>query len=101
MTQQNAALVEQTASASEEMANQAQELIGLMSKFKINKNHDSIRHQTITKITQSRTDDRPERRKSRPGMTLIPENQSPEAEFINDQKTGIAAVLSEEGFEEF
>lgn len=35
MTQQNAGLVEETASASEEMANQAQELIALVSRFKI------------------------------------------------------------------
>lgn len=35
MTQHNAALVEETASASEEMANQAQELMALMSQFKI------------------------------------------------------------------
>ncbi len=35
MTQQNAALVEETASASEQMANQAQELLALMSRFTI------------------------------------------------------------------
>lgn len=35
MTQQNAALVEQTASASEEMSNQANELLGMVEKFKI------------------------------------------------------------------
>jgi len=35
MTQQNAALVEETASASEEMANQAQELAGMMERFVI------------------------------------------------------------------
>ena len=35
MTQQNAGLVEETASASEEMANQAQELLAMMEKFKI------------------------------------------------------------------
>ncbi len=35
MTQHNAALVEETAAASEEMANQAQELLGLMAQFKI------------------------------------------------------------------
>ncbi len=35
MTQHNAALVEETASASEEMANQAQELVSLMSRFTI------------------------------------------------------------------
>lgn len=37
MTQQNAALVEETASASEHMANQAQELIALISRFTITK----------------------------------------------------------------
>jgi len=41
MTQHNAALVEETASASEEMANQAQELISLMSRFRIREDADS------------------------------------------------------------
>ncbi len=36
MTQQNAALVEETASASEEMTNQAQELLGMMTRFTVN-----------------------------------------------------------------
>ncbi len=35
MTQHNAALVEETAGASEEMSNQAQELVALISRFKI------------------------------------------------------------------
>jgi len=35
MTQQNAALVEETASASEEMSNQAQEMLALMKQFKV------------------------------------------------------------------
>ena len=35
-TQQNAALVEETASASEVMANQAQEVLSLVSRFKVN-----------------------------------------------------------------
>ncbi|MBN2038562.1 MAG: Tar ligand binding domain-containing protein [Spirochaetes bacterium] len=35
MTQQNAALVEETASASEEMANQAQELLAMVENFKV------------------------------------------------------------------
>lgn len=34
-TQQNAALVEETASASEQMANQAQEMLALVSRFKV------------------------------------------------------------------
>lgn len=41
MTQQNASLVEETASASEEMSNQAQELLGLMNKFEIRKQSTS------------------------------------------------------------
>ena len=35
MTQQNAALVEETAAASEEMSNQAQELLSMVVQFKI------------------------------------------------------------------
>jgi hypothetical protein len=41
MTQQNAGLVEETASASEEMSNQAQELLSLMERFKIHEDMKS------------------------------------------------------------
>ncbi|HOW83848.1 MAG TPA: methyl-accepting chemotaxis protein, partial [Spirochaetota bacterium] len=40
MTQQNAALVEETASASEEMANQAVELLEMVKKFKLGDKHE-------------------------------------------------------------
>jgi hypothetical protein len=43
MTQQNAALVEETAAASEEMSNQAQELLSLVQQFKI---RDSFKNTT-------------------------------------------------------
>jgi methyl-accepting chemotaxis protein len=46
MTQQNAALVEETASASEEMANQSRDLIASMEKFKI---RDDIHSETLAK----------------------------------------------------
>jgi methyl-accepting chemotaxis protein len=42
MTQHNAALVEETAAASEEMSNQAQELMSLMSLFKIREKLDTV-----------------------------------------------------------
>lgn len=38
MTQQNSALVEETASASEEMSNQAEELLSTVQKFKVDAN---------------------------------------------------------------
>ncbi len=46
MTQQNAALVEETASASEEMANQAQEFLAMVQKFAISKTADIDRGKT-------------------------------------------------------
>jgi len=59
MTQHNAALVEETAAASEEMSNQAQELMSLMSLFKIREklntavktrpgNGKAVTHETIS-----------------------------------------------------
>lgn len=45
MTQQNAALVEETASASEEMASQAQAMLEMMRQFKINRQDGGFRTQ--------------------------------------------------------
>lgn len=47
MTQQNAALVEETASASEEMSGQAQELLEMMTRFKINKDTKSVQRKPV------------------------------------------------------
>lgn len=47
MTQQNAALVEETASASEEMSGQAQELLEMMTRFKINANIKAVQKQPV------------------------------------------------------
>jgi len=51
MTQQNAALVEETAAASEEMTNQAQDLLAMVQQFKISDNlakaADNYKHKEI------------------------------------------------------
>lgn len=49
MTQQNAALIEQTASASDEMSDQAQYLISIVNKFKIDSGEDISQIEKITK----------------------------------------------------
>ena len=54
MTQQNAGLVEETASASEEMANQAQELIALVSRFKIRSINSFGAAQSLNRIGDTR-----------------------------------------------
>jgi methyl-accepting chemotaxis protein len=55
MTQQNAGLVEETASASEEMANQAQELLGTMDKFKIRQQRKETSYSSAHKEIHLRT----------------------------------------------
>lgn len=56
MTQHNAALVEETAGASEEMANQAQELISLMSQFRIRDEKSINKSELINKSSGKKTD---------------------------------------------
>jgi methyl-accepting chemotaxis protein len=52
MTQQNAALVEETASAGESMAGQAQELLAMVRQFRIS---DGGRYETTKKIIQEKS----------------------------------------------
>lgn len=56
MTQQNAALVEETATASQAMASQAQELLIIVDKFKVN-NYVPARINTDGNIIQPRADE--------------------------------------------
>jgi methyl-accepting chemotaxis protein len=98
MTQQNAALVEETASASEEMANQAQELIEMMGKFKLNDAVkdmvDSAHHKEIhLRAAQLETSRMPAKKGNGDG-------KKPSAGMIDSQKA-VKEALVEEGFEEF
>jgi methyl-accepting chemotaxis protein len=99
MTQQNAGLVEETASASEEIANQAQELLATMEKFKIRdqlrvqsqgKSHKEIHlHGTAAKgkIVAAHK----EEPKAAPSVSgAVPKNQKE-----------IDKILSQDGFEQF
>ena len=105
MTQQNAALVEETASASEEMANQAQELLAMTQQFKIREasttkinriEHKEIHLKNAEKKTMS---NQAETKKINNGAsdTASPSKQS----GFSPEKNGMKELMKEEGFEEF
>lgn len=103
MTQQNAALVEETASASEEMANQAQDLISMVEKFKISEN----RKTTTAMSGKSRIHLKsvlPEKgvKKGRVEADLFLRNDGEVKKIIPDSsEKNLKRVMSEDGFEEF
>jgi methyl-accepting chemotaxis protein len=93
MTQQNAALVEETASASEEMANQAQELLDLTRRFKVD---------------GSASDESQGRSVEIKGLHAAAGKREPEKAAdtepepaVKDEKGDIGQAMKEEGFEEF
>lgn len=98
MTQQNAALVEETASASEEMSNQAQELMTMMMQFKIRetmkKNAYENKHKEMhLKAAEEKAPDHKE-------VKLFPtKTVKPASESKHDQT--LDKVMSADGFEEF
>ena len=109
MTQQNAALVEEVASASEEMANQAQEVLGMMQKFNISdeRNREVFKKKHREIHLNAASDDR--KRDSGNGNGDGRDKSWSTGNTI-DEKTKIAAAveeesigrkLEEEGFEEF
>lgn len=90
MTQQNAALVEETASASEEMANQAQELLELTKRFKVDGDaYDEGRNKSI-EIKSLHSAEKKKQEKT------IDAEQA-----LTDRKGDIGQAMKEEGFEEF
>jgi methyl-accepting chemotaxis protein len=97
MTQQNAGLVEETASASEEIANQAQDLLGTMERFKIRK---EIKNESLSSKHK-------ELHLKSSGKTAIAvktneKREDPSAKTAADGKTmKIEKMLSDEGFEQF
>ncbi|MFW5862119.1 MAG: methyl-accepting chemotaxis protein [Spirochaetota bacterium] len=101
MTQQNAALVEETASASEEMSNQAQELLTMMEKFKVRnenlekgtgrkKMHIKAAEKAAAKSNEGNGRDR--------GEVQTHEAMAAQAREKNQD---VKSMMSDEGFEEF
>ena len=108
MTQQNAGLVEETASASEEMANQAQELLAMMERFKINDqvkdNTYSQKHKELhLKTTQSSRPAAPAKPAAASERRAPAGNGNPIAPRPggNATKDKMEEMLTKEGFEEF
>jgi methyl-accepting chemotaxis protein len=107
MTQQNAGLVEETASASEEIANQAQELLSTMERFKI---RQELKTETVDKkhkelhlhATQKKT---PMTAKKDKAAALNGGNGKDPfvtaAAVKPEHKGEIEKILSDEGFEQF
>jgi len=99
MTQQNAGLVEETASASEEIANQAQDLLGTMERFRI---RDGIRtasqsekHKELHLNSSSKKTVGPLSVK----RSIKKDAAAPKHELSGENK--IEKILSAEGFEQF
>ncbi|HOP30894.1 MAG TPA: methyl-accepting chemotaxis protein [Spirochaetota bacterium] len=118
MTQQNAALVEETASASEQMANQAQELLALMSRFTIRQDKDksSGRKEIHLKVNTEAEKKKSEQKKAekqkntqtaKPAQQVkknnIPDEEIPK-EFRLEKattKTTVDDFMKDDGFEKF
>ncbi|MBN1495952.1 MAG: HAMP domain-containing protein [Spirochaetes bacterium] len=99
MTQQNAALVEETASASEEMSNQSQELIVMMEKFKI---RDEVQSEVFSKKRKElhlHTVDTGRKKAARKDDGNGKKQIAPEA--LQAKNSTIKDILTQEGFEEF
>ncbi|HOP62572.1 MAG TPA: methyl-accepting chemotaxis protein [Spirochaetota bacterium] len=102
MTQQNAALVEETASASEQMANQAQELLSLMSRFTIRR--DDIRADKKKEI-HLKTNTGTKKKKPAPADKI---NDTAAEEIPKEfrlekatTKTTVEEFMKDDGFEKF
>ena len=110
-TQQNAGLVEETASASEEIANQAQELLATMERFKIRdgirtKSHDE-KHKEMhlhaaAKQTAVKTPaKRPLGAKTQAAASAPAEGGAAAGAAPSAAGGKIEKILSDEGFEQF
>ena len=100
MTQQNAALVEETASASEEMASQAQAMLEMMRQFKINSQNDNIsraqfssgRPHAMETVKKAAGNGGNGKQQSKPAAPAIPRHTT---------GSDIGSTLKGDGFEEF
>ena len=96
MTQQNAGLVEETASASEEMSNQAQELLQKVEKFKVreSKTQSAVQNRAI----HIKSLDKKTAGYSQPGQ----QKSNPVQRSGNEKKPDdIEKILTNDGFESF
>ena len=102
MTQQNAALVEETASASEEMSNQAQELLTMMEKFKI-RNENLEKKTTGRKQMHIKAAEKPVQKNDGGNGRGKGEEKSHEAmaAAAREKNQDVKSMMSDEGFEEF
>jgi hypothetical protein len=123
MTQQNASLVEETASASEEMANQAQDLLLMMERFTIGEKREAgspaLRRRAPGEAHRKASPARKEYGAGNEGAPARKNgaaahggfievrdlgkvgNGKPSAEGGNGNPREIRAIMTEEGFEEF
>jgi methyl-accepting chemotaxis protein len=112
MTQQNAGLVEETASASEEMASQAQELLIMMGRFKIKdevKTSSYERNHREIHLSQGggRAGGLRQNSSQKPVQNSSNQQNSSGRNNSSGQQSGKAGdgsiedILSEEGFEQF
>ena len=105
-TQQNAGLVEETASASEEIANQAQELLATMERFKIRENIRTRSHDEKHKEMHLHAAAKQSAIKSvakKPAAAKAAQSAQPEQTPAAGSASGgkIEKILSDEGFEQF
>src|SRR6056297_1789595 len=103
MTQQNAALVEETASASEEMSNQAQELLSMMQQFKVRnenitkasgKQHRELHIKAAEAASQKKDDGNGRDREDVQSHEAV-------ASQARQQNKDVQGMMQDEGFEEF
>ena len=92
MTQQNASLVEETASAGEEMANQAQELLALVEQFKISDDSTTSNPRRMSNYTSPTP---PSTQKTKSFQNIKPETSNSES------NTSLSSLMKDDGFEEF
>lgn len=105
-TQQNAGLVEETASASEEIANQAQELLATMERFKIRDNIRTRSHDEKHKEMHLHAAAKASAIKSvakKPAAAKAAQSAEPAPAAGSGAASGgkIEKILSDEGFEQF
>jgi methyl-accepting chemotaxis protein len=109
MTQQNAALVEETASASEEMANQAQELLAMVREFKIEdrvKNRVYREKEKMVNITAAgdttgTIEHKPAGKGNNEAKKTAEKVANEKARETGPEGDNLADMMKDEGFEEF
>lgn len=118
MTQQNAALVEETASASEQMANQAQELLALMSRFTIRQDenissrkkeiHLKVNIEAEKKKSEQKKIEKMKTAQSTKSAPQVKKNEIPEEEIPKEfrlekasTKSTVDDFMKDDGFEKF